>query len=131
LLHIGRERLADLRGDDSLNVSPASSPRVLRASGGGGAAVMSLHKLSAGWGYTYLTRQVAADDVTARGRGSLGDYYAERGESPGVWLGAGLPSLDGGPQPGCSPTFTTVQTARNRSSEAEGVGFEPTMGVTP
>ncbi len=33
---------------------------------------MSLHKLSAGSGYTYLTRQVAAGDVTARGRGSLG-----------------------------------------------------------
>src|SRR3954453_11933666 len=61
---------------------------------------MSLHKLSAGSGYTYLTRQVAADDVTARGRGSLGDYYAERGESPGVWLGAGLASLPGGPPPG-------------------------------
>jgi hypothetical protein len=27
------------------------------------AAVMSLHKLSAGSGYTYLTRQVAAGDV--------------------------------------------------------------------
>src|SRR4051794_34346605 len=61
---------------------------------------MSLHKLSAGSGYTYLTRQVAAGDVTARGRGSLGDYYAERGESPGVWLGAGLASLEGGPRPG-------------------------------
>ncbi|MGZ4608544.1 MAG: MobF family relaxase, partial [Blastococcus sp.] len=62
--------------------------------------VMSLHKLSAGSGYTYLTRQVAADDVTARGRGSLGEYYAERGESPGVWLGAGLASLEGGPRSG-------------------------------
>src|SRR3954453_23135287 len=61
---------------------------------------MSLHKLSAGSGYTYLTRQVAAGDVTARGRGSLGAYYAERGESPGVWLGSGLSSLDGGPAVG-------------------------------
>ncbi|MCU1667932.1 MAG: TrwC relaxase [Blastococcus sp.] len=61
---------------------------------------MSLHKLSAGSGYTYLTRQVAAGDVTARGRGSLGGYYAERGESPGVWLGSGLGSLEGGPRPG-------------------------------
>jgi conjugative relaxase-like TrwC/TraI family protein len=61
---------------------------------------MSLHKLSAGSGYTYLTRQVAAGDVTARGRGSLADYYAGRGESPGVWLGNGLVSLAGGPQLG-------------------------------
>ncbi|WP_138731654.1 MobF family relaxase [Modestobacter excelsi] len=61
---------------------------------------MSLHKLSAGAGYTYLTRQVAAGDVTARGRGSLGAYYEQRGESPGVWLGAGLASLNGGPRAG-------------------------------
>ena len=61
---------------------------------------MSLHKLSAGSGYTYLTRQVAAGDVTARGRGSLGAYYEQRGETPGVWLGSGLPSLEGGPRAG-------------------------------
>ncbi len=45
---------------------------------------MSLHKLSAGDGYTYLTRQVAAADDTNRGYGSLGDYYEQKGESPGV-----------------------------------------------
>ncbi len=56
---------------------------------------MSLHKLSAGDGYTYLTRQVAAADDTNRGYGSLGDYYEQKGESPGVWLGSGLYSLDG------------------------------------
>ncbi len=56
---------------------------------------MSLHKLSAGDGYTYLTRQVAAADDTHRGRGSLGDYYEQKGESPGVWLGSGLGSLAG------------------------------------
>ncbi|MGN6243834.1 MAG: MobF family relaxase [Motilibacteraceae bacterium] len=61
---------------------------------------MSLHKLAAGSGYTYLTRQVAAADDTARGRGSLGAYYAERGEAPGVWLGVGLASLEGGPRAG-------------------------------
>ncbi len=55
--------------------------------------VMSLHKLSAGDGYTYLTRQVAAADDTHRGRGSLGEYYEQKGESPGVWLGSGLGSL--------------------------------------
>jgi hypothetical protein len=56
---------------------------------------MSLHKLSAGDGYTYLTRQVAAADDTHRGRDSLGAYYEQKGESPGVWLGSGLESLDG------------------------------------
>ena len=49
--------------------------------------MMGLHKLTAGDGYTYLTRQVAAQDATERGHGSLGDYYAEKGESPGRWWG--------------------------------------------
>src|SRR5680860_723420 len=55
--------------------------------------VMSLHKLTAGDGYTYLTRQVAAHDSTERGRTGLGEYYDEKGESPGRWLGAGLAGL--------------------------------------
>jgi DNA primase catalytic core len=55
---------------------------------------MSLHKLTAG-GYTYLTRQVAAADATHRGREPLGDFYAARGESPGVWVGSGLSGLAG------------------------------------
>ena len=62
---------------------------------------MSLHKLTAGDGYTYLTRSVAAQDATHRGYDGLGDYYAQRGESPGIWLGHGadgLPGFPGGPQ---------------------------------
>ncbi|SOC52913.1 DNA primase, catalytic core [Blastococcus aggregatus] len=51
---------------------------------------MTLHKLTAGDGYMYLTRQVAAHDGTTRGSGSLGDYYSEKGEAPGVWMGRGL-----------------------------------------
>ena len=50
---------------------------------------MGLHKLTAGDGYTYLTRQVAAADSTERGYASLGEYYSAKGESPGVWMGAG------------------------------------------
>src|SRR3954466_16399680 len=51
---------------------------------------MTVHKLTAGDGYTYLTRQVAAQDTTSRGFASLGDYYSEKGEAPGVWMGRGL-----------------------------------------
>ena len=54
---------------------------------------MSLHKLTAGDGYTYLTRQVAAQDATQRGYASLADYYAQRGESPGIWMGRGADGL--------------------------------------
>ncbi|NHA68765.1 MobF family relaxase [Phycicoccus flavus] len=56
---------------------------------------MSLHKLSAGTGYTYLTRQVAAHDRTTGPRTSLADYYTEKGETPGRWVGSGLVGVAG------------------------------------
>jgi hypothetical protein len=56
---------------------------------------MSLHKLTAGSGYDYLTRQVAALDATEKGHIGLASYYNERGETPGVWIGSGLAGIDG------------------------------------
>src|SRR5829696_1576247 len=56
---------------------------------------MSLHKLSAGHGYDYLIRQVAAHDATHRGRTDLASYYEGRGETPGRWAGRGLAGIDG------------------------------------
>jgi hypothetical protein len=56
---------------------------------------MSLHKLTAGSGYDYLTRQVAAFDATEKGHTGLASYYTERGESPGLWIGSGLDGIDG------------------------------------
>jgi hypothetical protein len=56
---------------------------------------MSLHKLTAGSGYDYLTRQVAALDSTEKGHTGLASYYTERGETPGVWMGSGLEGIDG------------------------------------
>ena len=56
---------------------------------------MSLHKLTAGAGYDYLTRQVAAFDATEKGHTGLASYYTERGESPGLWIGSGLDGIDG------------------------------------
>ena len=56
---------------------------------------MSLHKLTAGSGYDYLTRQVAALDATDKWHTGLASYYTERGESPGVWLGSGMEGIDG------------------------------------
>src|SRR5215218_6232986 len=60
-----------------------------------GAVTMSIHKLTAGSGYDYLTRQVAALDTTAKGHAGLASYYAERGESPGTWIGSGMAGIDG------------------------------------
>ena len=56
---------------------------------------MSLHKLTAGSGYDYLTRQVAALDATEKGHTGLASYNTERGESPGVWVGSGMAGIDG------------------------------------
>ena len=54
---------------------------------------MTVHKLSAGDGYTYLTRQVAsADHVRGPGQG-LADYYLAVGKPPGMWLGHGAEQL--------------------------------------
>ena len=51
---------------------------------------IGMQKLSAGSGYEYLTRQVAAMDATGRGHTTLSDYYSAKGESPGHWYGGGL-----------------------------------------
>ena len=56
---------------------------------------MTLHKLSAGSGYEYLTRQVAALDSTEKGATPLADYYSAKGEAPGRWVGSGLVGIDG------------------------------------
>jgi conjugative relaxase-like TrwC/TraI family protein len=56
----------------------------------GAVVAIGIQKLSAGSGYEYLTRQVAAMDVTGRGHSTLSDYYSARGESPGHWYGGGL-----------------------------------------
>jgi conjugative relaxase-like TrwC/TraI family protein len=56
---------------------------------------MSLHKLTAGSGYDYLTRQVAALDATTKGHVGLASYYTARGESPGMWVGSGMEGIDG------------------------------------
>ena len=56
---------------------------------------MSMHKLTAGSGYEYLTRQVARNDAAVPSRTPLADYYDEQGEAPGVWVGSGLTGIDG------------------------------------
>ncbi len=56
---------------------------------------MSIHKLTAGSGYDYLTRQVAALDATGKGHTGLASYYTEKGETPGIWVGSGMAGIDG------------------------------------
>jgi conjugative relaxase-like TrwC/TraI family protein len=56
---------------------------------------MSIHKLSAGSGYDYLTRQVAAFDATEKGHIGLASYYTERGHTQRAWIGSGVAGIDG------------------------------------
>ncbi|MCC6498335.1 MAG: relaxase domain-containing protein [Propionibacteriaceae bacterium] len=51
---------------------------------------IGLQRLSAGSGYEYLTRHVAALDATGKDFQRLDAYYLAKGEEPGSWWGAGL-----------------------------------------
>ena len=55
--------------------------------------VMTIHKLTAGDGYTYLTRQAAGGDVPRERGQSAAEYYTAKGNPPGVWAGRGAPLL--------------------------------------
>src|SRR5688572_12648619 len=101
---------------------------------------MSIHKLTAGSGYDYLTRQVAALDATAKGHIGLASYYAERGESPGVWVGAGLAGIDGldagdavtGEQMRACSARGCIRWRRSGwSSSATLISLKPTSGRLP
>jgi conjugative relaxase-like TrwC/TraI family protein len=58
--------------------------------------VLSIRRMTLGSGYQYLMESVAAGDGDRQRPRSLSDYYAETGTPPGIFLGAGLASLDGG-----------------------------------
>ncbi|MCO7220042.1 MobF family relaxase [Klenkia sp. PcliD-1-E] len=75
---------------------------------------MTVHKLTAGDGYAYLSRQVAAQDTTAPPTGSLSGYYTARGEEPGRWMGRGVHGLAG-----LSPDCTVLE-AQMRALFGEG-----------
>jgi TrwC relaxase len=80
---------------------------------------IGMQKLSAGSGYEYLTRQVAAMDATGRGHTTLSDYYSTRGESPGHWYGSCLASV--GLAPGDEVT-------REQMKMLFGAGLNPVTG---
>ena len=57
---------------------------------------MSMHKLTVGDGYTYLTRHVAAGDAGLSPGESLTAYYEQTGNPAGRWVGRGLDALAAG-----------------------------------
>jgi conjugative relaxase-like TrwC/TraI family protein len=63
------------------------------ARSGVAVAMMTIHKLTAGDGYTYLTRQVAGGDVQRERGQDAANYYTAGGNPPGRWMGRGAPLL--------------------------------------
>lgn len=61
--------------------------------------MLSMHKLTVGDGYAYLTRHVAAGDAGLSPTDSLTAYYEQTGNPAGRWLGAGLDALGAGHLP--------------------------------
>ncbi|MCM2388802.1 relaxase domain-containing protein [Streptomyces sp. CWNU-1] len=55
--------------------------------------MMTIHKLSAGDGYLYYTREIATGDERRSGKRDLSDYYTAEGNPPGVWTGSGASDL--------------------------------------
>jgi conjugative relaxase-like TrwC/TraI family protein len=93
---------------------------------------MTVHKLSAGDGYTYYTREVASgDELRAKDR-ELGEYYHLSGYPPGQWGGRGAENLE------VAGTVTEKQMQLlygeglhprfGESSELSGEPFEKDLG---
>ena len=55
--------------------------------------MMTIHKLTAGDGYIYLTRQIAGGDVPRQRGQDAADYYTAAGNPPGRWAGRGAALL--------------------------------------
>lgn len=90
---------------------------------------MTLHKLTAGNGYEYLIRQVAAADSTDLGRTTLSDYYSAKGEAPGRWVGSGLAALsDTGARNVSHHIVERVWTVKE-GSEVTGPQMQALFGV--
>lgn len=57
---------------------------------------VSMRVMSAGDGYKYLLKSVAAGDGDRSLSTPLTRYYAEAGNPPGFWLGSGIAGFGGG-----------------------------------
>jgi conjugative relaxase-like TrwC/TraI family protein len=83
---------------------------------------VSIRRISAGTGYRYLLRSVAAGDGNRAMSSPLTRYYAEAGTPPGRWMGAGLAVLgDGRLRAG-------AQVSEEQLALLIGVGRDPVTG---
>lgn len=54
------------------------------------SAMMSIHRISAGDGYEYYTKEVASADERRENKQELGNYYLKSGAPAGVWAGTAI-----------------------------------------
>lgn len=88
--------------------------------------VMTIRPMSAGRGYEYLLRTVAAGDGDRELGTPLTRYYTESGSPPGTWLGTGLASLDDGTGTGIADGSTVTEEHLVRLL---GQGVHPATGA--
>ncbi|EFG47762.1 hypothetical protein HMPREF0183_0964, partial [Brevibacterium mcbrellneri ATCC 49030] len=83
---------------------------------------VSMRVMSAGDGYTYLLRTVAAGDCDRSLSTPLTRYFAEAGTPPGRWLGSGMTALGNGElAPGAQVSEVQLQSL-------VGMGRDPITG---
>lgn len=87
---------------------------------------MTIRPMSAGRGYEYLLKTVAASDGNRDLGTPLTRYYTESGSPPGTWLGTGLASLDDGTGTGVDEGSTVTEEHLVRLL---GQGVHPVTGA--
>src|SRR3954454_11784350 len=90
--------------------------------GRGTAVTVSLRRMSAGSGYQYLLRSVAAGDGSRALSTPLTRYYSEVGTPPGRWLGSGVPGL------GSGQLAAGMQVTEEQLALLIGMGRDPITG---
>lgn len=83
---------------------------------------VSLRRMSAGSGYQYLLRSVAAGDGSRTLSTPLTRYYSEVGTPPGRWLGSGVRVL------GSSQLAAGMQVTEEQLALLIGMGRDPITG---
>ena len=86
--------------------------------------MMSMHRLTAGAGYQYLLRHTASGDTDRPGPDGMAGYYAQSGNPPGRWIGAGLAGLNAGA--GITPGAVVTEEAM---AYLYGHGHDPVSGA--
>ena len=90
---------------------------------GGAAVTVSMRVMSAGDGYKYLLKSVAAGDGDRSLSTPLTRYYAEAGAPPGFWMGAGLGRF------GHGELVEGAQVSEAQLQLLIGMGHDPITGA--